>query len=274
MSCSTPLRACSFESRRGDDMRSLLERGGARATIAPSMREIPLEQNPAAFEFAAALLAGRIDTVVFLTGVGAKSLREVVETRHSVEEFLAALDRSRVVVRGPKPAAVLREWNVRIDHRVPEPNTWRELLALLDAEVPLSGTTLALQEYGAPSLELTAALQARGATVLPVPVYRWELPEDTGPLRSAVAGTIAGEFDLLLFTSAQQLHHVLQLAEADGRREAWLAAARRCLIASIGPTCSEAIRGEGLQVDLEASPPKMGHLVKDALQAAATRRPS
>ena len=67
----TSLRVCSFESRRSEEMRSLLARQGVVATIVPSMRELPLESNPLVFAFAESLLAGRVDVVVFLTGVGA-----------------------------------------------------------------------------------------------------------------------------------------------------------------------------------------------------------
>ena len=74
-----PLRVCSFESRRGAEMKSLIERHGAIATIAPSMREIPLTDNPAVFQFAEQLLAGGIGIVVFMTGVGATSLLESLE---------------------------------------------------------------------------------------------------------------------------------------------------------------------------------------------------
>src|SRR5262249_44453470 len=115
------LRVCSFESRKGSEMRSLLERQGAIVTIAPSMREIPLEENPAAFAFAEKLFARTIDSIILLTGVGTRALAETLETRHDRQMFLDALARVVVIVRGPKPAAVLREWGVRIDHQVPEP---------------------------------------------------------------------------------------------------------------------------------------------------------
>lgn len=265
---STPLRVCSFESRRADEMRSLIERQGALATVAPSMREVPIEQNVAAFEFARDLLAGRIDVVVFMTGVGARALLQAVETQFDRAEFLGALQRATTVVRGPKPAAVLREWNVRIDHRAPEPNTWREVLATIDAHVPVSGKTVAVQEYGQPSDEFYRELECRGATVLRVPVYLWDFPEDTAPLRAAIRSTIAGEFDVLMFTSAQQVENVLRAAAEEGLHAEWARAADGVFIASIGPTCSEKLREEGLPVHFEASPPKMGQLVRGALETA------
>jgi uroporphyrinogen-III synthase len=267
---SSPLRVCSFESRRRQEMTLLLQKQGAIATVVPSMREVPLEQNEAAFRFAEDLLAGRIHAVVFLTGVGARALLDVIATRYDRSRVLEALTTCTVIVRGPKPVAVLREWGTRIDYRAPEPNTWRELVQMLDDErVPLSGRAVAVQEYGRPSTELCAALAERGAAVRPVPVYRWELPEETGPLEEAIVRTIAGEFDLLLFTSAHQMTNVLAVAERLGVHEAWLTAAKRCVIGSIGPTASETLRYEGLPPDLEPSHPKMGHLVVEACETAA-----
>jgi uroporphyrinogen-III synthase len=265
------LRVLSLESRRADEMRALIERHGGEPFLAPSMREIPLGDNSAVFRFLDELAAGRIDVVVFMTGVGARALLEVVETRMPREQFFKSLQRCITVVRGPKPAAVLREWNVRIDHRVPEPNTWRELLSTLEAAAALAGKVVAVQEYGKPNIEFYDALETRGATVLPAPVYRWDFPEDTGPLETAVRKLVAGDFDVLLVTSAQQVHHLLQIADRLGLKDECLAAANACLIGSIGPTTSETMRELGLTIGAEPSHPKMGPLVKDALEAAASR---
>ncbi len=266
---SQPLRVCAFESRRGNDIRSLIERQGGIATIAPSMREIALDENSQAFTFADALLQDRFAVVVFLTGVGARGLLEVLETRHSREALFAALAKTTVIVRGPKPAAVLREWQVKFAHQVREPNTWRELLELFDTQVPIAGQRIAIQEYGQPNPELYAGLKDRGAEVTAVPVYRWDLPEDKAPLEAAIRRTIAGEFDILMWTSSFQLTSVLTVAESLGLQPEWRDAARRCVIASIGPTATEHLIAEGLPPDLEPSHPKMGHLVREALERGA-----
>lgn len=265
------LRVCSFESRRRTEMESLLQRCGAIPTVAPSMQEIPLEQNEIALRFAERLLRGEIGVVIFLTGVGARALMDAVTIRHERSQILAALERCTIVVRGPKPVAVLREWGTRIDHRAPEPNTWRDLLSTLDVEaVPLVDRTVAVQEYGRPNTELYAELSRRGADVFPVPVYRWALPDDVAPLEEAVRRTVQGEFDVLMFTSAYQLINVLEVAARLELRDDWLQAANRCVIASIGPTASETLREEGLPPDLEPSHPKMGHLVVETCEVART----
>jgi len=242
-------------------MKSLIERQGGTAILAPSMREIPLEQNAAALAFGDRLRVGAVDVMVFLTGVGARALAEVLALHMTLPQLVEALRECVVVVRGPKPAAVLREWGARIDVQVPEPNTWRELLDAIARHSPIEGKVVAVQEYGIPNADLYQGLQHLGGTVLPVPVYRWELPEDTGPLRAAVRAIVAGELDVLLFTSAQQWRHLEQIAREEGEAETFLAAARRCVIASIGPTASETLLAAGLAPDIEPPHPKMGHLV-------------
>ena len=145
------------------------------------MREIPFGANAEALDFADRLLAGRFDIVIFLTGVGTRFLAQAIETRHDRETWTAALADTKVVVRGPKPLVPLRELKVRVDVQAPEPNTWHEVLAVLDAELPVAGQRVAVQEYGKSNPDLIAGLQSRGADVLRVPVYRWAFPEDTAP---------------------------------------------------------------------------------------------
>lgn len=263
-----PLRICSFESRRAEDMASLIRRHGGEPTVVPSMREIPLEDNAEAIEFGAQLLAGEVDVFIFMTGVGAKALLDLLETRYSRESVHAALADCQIVVRGPKPVVVLRARKIRIDHRAAEPNTWREIVDVLRENDLIDGRTIAVQEYGQPNDELLRALTESGANVLTVPIYRWDLPEDCGELERAIERTIAGEFDVLMFTSAQQIANVLQVAGRMGRSDEFRKAAGKLLIASIGPTCSEAIQQAGLRVGVEASPTKMGRLVAQTVAVA------
>src|SRR5579863_2339404 len=122
------LRVVAFESRMADETRALIERLGGRAIIAPSMREVPLEDNHAALNFAARLIAGELDVVIFLTGVGVRELFKVIETRHRREALIAALTRIMTVARGPKPVAALRTLGMAATIAIAEPNTWREVL--------------------------------------------------------------------------------------------------------------------------------------------------
>ena len=263
------LRVLTLESRRGQEISRLIETYGGKPFHAPAMREVPLSSNLEALKFADALFEGKFDVVVFLTGVGARALSTVVEGAHPTEKFLGALRKVAVFARGPKPVAVLREWGVPIALAAPEPNTWRELLrAIDDSKQNLSGKQVAVQEYGVSNTELLRGLRERGAEVTAVPVYQWDLPEDTGPLQEAVEEVVAGRIDVALFTTSVQIHHLFQIAEQGGKKDALKAGMERVVKASIGPTTSEVLRGYGLMVELEASHPKMGFLVKEAAENA------
>src|SRR5262249_43233257 len=87
------LRGVAFESRMAQEASGLIERHGGVAIVAPSMREVPLGENPAAFAFARRLMAGELDVVIFLTGVGAKALFDVLSGAHSQQALAQALTR-------------------------------------------------------------------------------------------------------------------------------------------------------------------------------------
>jgi len=254
-----------LESRRRNEMAALVSTYGGRPVAAPALREIPLESNPEALALADALKRGAFDIVILLTGVGTRVLLDVVQVTSSRDEFVAALARTKVVPRGPKPLAVLRELKITPWITVPEPNTWRELLTALDEKAgSLRGQRIAVQEYGKPNDELLRALEARGASVTSVPVYRWALPDDIEPLRGAVTAIVRGELDVALFTTSVQIVHLMQVADSMGQSNATRDAMRRMVVASIGPTCTEELRNQGIAADLEASHPKMGFLVREA----------
>jgi uroporphyrinogen-III synthase len=266
------LRVLSLESRLGPEMAKLIASHGGEPVVAPSMREIPLESNTEALAFARKLLAGEFDMVIFLTGVGTRSLARVVETICPLEKYVAALRKIAVVARGPKPVAVLKEWNVPIAVTAPEPNTWSEILRALDKNAsafPLKGRRVAVQEYGVANSDLLSGLAERGAQVTSVPVYEWALPEDTGPLRSAISDISGNEIDVILFTTATQADHLLQIAAEMNEGNALRRALSRMLVASIGPATSERLRDFGIIPDLEPSHPKMGYLVSEAAQRSA-----
>jgi uroporphyrinogen-III synthase len=261
------LTVLTLESRRGQEMSRLIETYGGKPLHAPAMREVPLSSNLEALKFAHALLQGKLDAVVFLTGVGARALSNVLEGVHPTEKFFEALRKVSVVARGPKPVAILREWKVPVAIAAPEPNTWREVLqAIDDNKLDLRDKHVAVQEYGVSNAELLEGLRERGAHVTRVPVYQWDLPEDKAPLRAAVNSIIARRIDVALFTTGVQVNHLFQIAEQVGKKDALKAGLENVVKASIGPTTSEVLRSYGLSIDLEASHPKMGFLVKEAAE--------
>jgi uroporphyrinogen-III synthase len=97
-------------------------------------------------------------------------------------------------------------------------------------------------------------------------VYRWALPEDTGPLRAALRAVAADEIPVALFTSRAQVEHVFLIASEEGIADDVRRALRRGVVASIGPVCTEALLAEGLPPDVEPEHSKMGQLVKESAE--------
>ena len=161
--------------------------------------------------------------------------------------------------------AVLREWEVPVAIAVPEPNTWREIVAATDGRPE---RRIAVQEYGRPSAELVEALRDRGAEVTSVPVYQWDLPEDLAPLREAVKKLCDGHFDVVLFTTSVQVTHLLRIASEMELEDRLRAALARLVVASVGPTTSETLADFGIAPDFEPSHPKMGFLVNETANHA------
>jgi uroporphyrinogen-III synthase len=189
----------------------------------------------------------------------------LVSERHPDPAFGDALRAITIAARGPKPAAALRELGVPVTVNAPEPNTWRELLTALEGRPE---KRIFVQEYGRPNEEFVAALRERGADVMPVHIYNWELPEDREPLRDAVRRIAGNQADVVLFTTSAQVFHLFLAAREMGQEAPLLDGLRRVMVASIGPTTSETLREHKIEPDLEASHPRMGYLVREAAQTA------
>jgi uroporphyrinogen decarboxylase len=265
------LEVVAFESRHAKEMAALITRYGGVPRVAPALQEVPLAENAAALEFGVELLAGGLNAVIFMTGVGTRRLFEVMQTRYDREKIVQALAGITVVARGPKPAKVLREFLVPITVTVPEPNTWREILQELDENpngFTLAGSRVAVQEYGVPNEAFLAALKDRGVEVRRVPVYQWMLPADIQPLREAIDALVDGRVQVALFTNAAQVEHLLRVAAGDGTKDRLLEALGKVVVASIGPTCSETLVEHEIAIDLEPIHPKMGPLVQETAERA------
>ena len=264
------LRVLTLETRRAKEIAALIRNYGGEPLVAPAMREIPLESNRSALDFAATLMHGGFDLVIFLTAVGFRALLGIIEKQYEREAFLNALRGVKIAARGPKSFSVLREFKIPVAIMAPEPCTWRELMAAIESEpgLELGGLRIAVQEYGTPSTDLIAAFAEGDADVTRVPVYQWALPEDIQPLREAVLALSQGQIDMLFFLNAAQVTHLFKVANQMGCEEMLTQGLRSTAVVSIGPSTSEELHRFGIVPDFEPSHPKMGFLVNEAAQIA------
>lgn len=249
-----------LENRVGDQMADLVRKYGGTPFSAPALAEIP-DIDPAHI---ADLLqewdAKPPDIFIFQTGVGVKALFAATDSLHLTGQLLGRLEAAQVAVRGPKPSAVLRSRNVRIDFRAKEPYTTAEVLLELDA-VMLQGKCVVVQRYGETNWELQKALEGRGAQVIEIATYRWSLPENIEPLIKLMDALDRNEIDAVAFTSASQANNLFSVARQLGRQDTLKSSLNRTVIASIGPVCTAALNKLGIRVNIEPHPPKLGPFI-------------
>jgi len=260
------LRVLTLESRKAKDMEALILREDGVPILAPSVQERAVNDTSVAVQFVEQLESGVFDMVILMTGVGLAFLRDVAAPLVPVERLSAALRQATIVARGPKPIAVLHQMGLKPDVAIGEPNTWKEIVAVVAER---SERRIAVQEYGRPNAEMTSALEHLGASVTPFALYRWELPDNLEPLRSAARMLTRGECDVILFTSSIQLDHLYEVSADLGILDAIEDALRtKVVIASIGPVMTAALEAKGLRADIVPKHPKMWALVKAASDQA------
>ncbi len=255
------LKVTSFESRRSEEIKKLITYHGGCPRVAPSMKEVPVDSLDIS-KFMSDLLSGNTDMLILMTGVGTRMLTERVSAEYDLNNYKAALGKTNIIARGPKPVAALKEIDIKPDITIKEPNTWRDIVDTIDDNPDIKDLNIYIQEYGVSNKDFVDALTERGANVNTVSIYRWELPDDVNPLKEAINSITRGEEDLVLFTSSQQVINMFDVASKEGLRDELYNAFGNTLIGSIGPTTSETLKNFEISVDYEPDSPKMGNLIK------------
>jgi uroporphyrinogen-III synthase len=249
------------EHRFTKEFASLFERLGAKVYSCPVLEEKPVENRAELQSFVRGVCAGNQDLMIFLTGVGAKFLISEAESIGVKQEFLSALDKMTVVVRGPKPVAALRQFGVRIDVIPQTPTTEGVIAALNDRD--LKGRRVGVQFYGIPNPALIKALESRLATVTPVHVYEYGAVADAGAVNQLVSKLLKREIQVIAFTSAPQVRILFELSAKLGIKESLQRAlTSNVVIASIGEVTTRALEENGLAPRIVPKQSKMGSLAQ------------
>lgn len=244
------------ESRELDLFAGMLERQGAVALRCPLVTIFDLEDTSGVEAWLHRLLAGAFDDLVLFTGEGLRRIMTVAERIDRSEAVVAALGRTRRIVRGPKPVRVLRGLGLSADITATQPTTAGMIVTL--RRIDLHGRRMALQLYPTQSEEMRDVLVAAGADVETILPYRYASHEEDGQVADAIRAMAAGEVDMIAFTSTPQVRRLQQVAQDRGLGEALERAMRVTAIASIGPVTTEAVEKAGWTV--RVAPPGVFHL--------------
>lgn len=247
--------------RRAEEQVALLERRGAETFLGPSVRTVPLVESEHLVGAIESLIARPPDVLVLLTGIGTRALYAAAEGIGRDVELAATLASATVIARGPKAAGAGMTAGLEIAWHAPSERSSEILDHLHD--VARNGARIAVQRDGQSHAELADSLAALGADAIDLPVYRWELPEDTSAASRLVESIVRGEIDAVTFTSSPAVRHLIAIASDAGLRDALLEAlARRVVTACVGPVCAETAVALGIAAPVAPRRARLGAMVQ------------
>jgi uroporphyrinogen-III synthase len=255
-------------ARRREELGMALERRGARIVYGPAIRIVPLTDDAQLKEATRQCLAAPLDLAIATTGIGFRGWMDAAEAWGLADELLAALGEASILARGPKVRGAVRASGLR-EAWSPESENSIEILSHLLENYDLAGRRVAIQLHGEPLRDLVEALRIAGADVIEVPVYRWEPPEDEGPLHRLIEATAAGSIDALAFTSAPAAVNFLRTAGLLGI-DLRPALSSQVLCAGVGPVTAAPLLRAGIAV---AQPvrARLGALAREIVERLPAR---
>lgn len=257
--------------RRAEEQIELLERRGAEVVHGPTISTRLLADTPELAAACRSLIHDPPTLVVATTGVGVRSWMEAADGLGLGDGLRDRLADAEVVARSPKAAGALHTAGLPVHWQAPTEQV-ADVLAHLDGR-DLTGVRVAVQRDGGIEPRLADALAERGADVVDVPIYRWELPSDPAPAHRLLDAIADGQVDAITVTSAPALRNLLVLT--DERPDAEVVRRRlrtEVLVACVGPVCDTAAIEAGIEHRVAPDRFRLGSMVRalaDALDATA-----
>jgi uroporphyrinogen-III synthase len=247
--------------RRAEEQVALLTRRGATVIEGPTVRTLPLVDDQALWSAIDAVISDPPDVVVLLTGIGTRAMVGAAEGMGVDGELLATLARALVIARGPKAAGAAATAGIDVGWQTPGERSV-EIVERLSAQAR-RGARIAVQRDGNSRALLAETLQSLGADVVDIPVYRWELPDDTRGAQRLIDAVLAGDVDAITFTSSPAVKHLLDIAQSDGHRDALLAAFAAGIVpVCVGPVCVETAERAGIGQAVVPNRARLGSMVQ------------
>ncbi|MGH9179060.1 MAG: uroporphyrinogen-III synthase [Acidimicrobiales bacterium] len=257
--------------RRWEDQAELLRRRGARVVHGPSMATQYLASDEALRRATESVAAAPPHYLVATTGIGMRAWLETAQSWGMGEALLDALAGARIITRGPKSTAAVQAAGLAVWENSPNERLDR-LLPVLLAE-PLLGRRVAVQEAGAEAADITMALEKAGCDVVPVPVYRWRLPDDPAPALRLVDAACDRRLDAITFTSAPAVQNLFHIAAEHGRHADLRTAFNTSVLATcVGGVCADAARDEGVVDPVEPAVGRLGLMIRALSERLEDRR--
>lgn len=208
-------------------------------------------KNPTIGEFANRVLTADIESVVFVTGVGAQYIIEMAGRTVDRQRLVDCLNDVTTIAGSQAAAEAMMGLGIQPTVTV-EALSWRDILMAIDRFAPVVNQTVALEESSA-VYGLASGLEARGARVARVPVFTQYLPERPHPAIDFFEQIEAGDFHAILFSSPENAAKYFFLAKHFGRARLTSHLLDNHIVLSLGRDTAEILQDRGIAVDLVTS---------------------
>ena len=248
--------------RRATEQIQLLRGRGATCIHGPVIETHPVEIDGSVEKATIELLDDPPDVVVIMTAIGLRAWLGVAATAMLGERVFEMLMGTSIVCRGPKATGAAVAEGLDVDWSAGG-STGREVLEHVLAR-GADGLRVAVQLDGSTDMWLVDALEAAGAEVVPIRIYRWTVPADTAPAESLIRSVAKGQVDAVTFTARPAVRNFASIAEGLGLWDDVLAAtADNVMVMCVGPVCASAAADVGMQVAASPERYRLGSMVHD-----------
>ena len=239
----------------------MLENEGATTLRCPMVRILDAPDAAPVLAWLDELIANRFTCLVLMTGEALRRLLGFAERNDRREAVIAALQRARIITRGPKPGRALKEIGLTPTRVAPAPTT-EGVIDVLRTE-SLHSQTIGVTLYGEPNPMLEEFLRSTGATVRTVLPYVFAPAMDDERVVELIARLARGEIDVLLLTSSPQVERLYEVANQRNLLETLQQGLGRTLVAAVGPVLADELRRRGAPVHIC---PEQGFVMKNLVQ--------
>jgi uroporphyrinogen-III synthase len=251
-------RVALAESRQLEELAQMLEKEGAVPLRYPLVGILDAPDAAPVLEWLHELIAGRFAFLVLMTGEALRRLLGFAERAGLRDAVVAALGKTRIITRGPKPGTALRELGL-VPAKVAEAPTTVGVIATLRKE-SLQGQTVGLTLYGEPNPTLVDFVESAGATARPVLPYVYAPAADARRVVELIGKMTAGEVDAIIFTSSAQLDRLFGVAKEHNLESDLRLGLDKVSVAAVGPIMAETLHKKQVRVDVC---PEQGFVMKN-----------
>ncbi len=256
--------------RRAREQIQLLEGRGAVCIHGPVIKTHPLGSEDELRAATEEVLTGELDLIVLTTGLGVRGWLEAADAIQLGDDLFRRFEEVELYARGPKAKGALSTAGLEVSWTAPNAR-YEDIVSAL-AERGVEGRRVAVQLDGAGAVGLCDELEALGATVVRVPVYRWSMPEDTGAAERLIRAIIDRRVDAVTFTAKPAVENFLEIADFLGVADELADALVTDVVPfCVGPVCATGFSDHELAEPFVPEKHRLGSMVQQIATQFAER---